>query len=78
MDKIQKFLNKLDSKNRERIDRTIVLIIAREWLSLDIKKLSSREGWRVRVGDFRIKFYINIIEDKVIFYDIQRRGDHTY
>lgn len=77
MDKIQKFLNKLNSKNRERIDRTIVLIIAREWLNLDIKKLSPREGWRVRVGDFRIKFYINL-EDKAIIYDIQRRGDHTY
>ena len=76
MDKIQKFLAKLAPKDRERIDKTIVLIIARAWLGLDIKKLSVNH-WRVRVGGFRIKFYLNTV-DKVIIYDIQRRGDHTY
>ena len=76
MDKIQKFLAKLAQKDRERIDKTIVFIIARAWLGLDIKKLAANH-WRVRVGSFRIKFYLNP-EDKVIIYDIQRRGDHTY
>lgn len=76
MDKIKKFLAKLAPKDRERIDKNIVLIIDRAWLGLDIKKLSANH-WRVRVGSFRIKFYLSQ-DDRVIIYDIQRRGDHTY
>ncbi|MEK7523773.1 MAG: hypothetical protein AAB588_01955 [Patescibacteria group bacterium] len=77
MDKIQKLLAALPRKDRARIEHAVEEIAARQWRHLDIKKLSSREGWRVRIGNFRIKFYVQS-DGRAIIYDIQRRGDHTY
>ncbi len=76
MDKIEKLLAKVHGKDRDRILNAYYKIRSRDWTSLDIIKLSANH-WRARVGSFRIKFYQNT-EDKIIIYDIQRRGDHTY
>ena len=76
MDKIEKLLKKVHGKDRDRILIAYYKIRSRGWVGLDMKKLSPQAGWRVRVGDFRIKFIET--DGKIIVYDIQRRGDHTY
>ena len=58
IDKIQKLLSKIPKKDRQRIIETIELILSRRWGALDVKKLSGFNEWRARVGDFRIKFYM--------------------
>ena len=76
MNKIEKLLAKATKKDRDKIKSTVALVKSRQWDNLDIKKLSGFDEWRVRVGKYRIKFYIR--ENNVIIYDIFRRDDHSY
>lgn len=77
MDKIQKLLAKIPPKDKKRIDETIELLIARQWETLDVKKLSGFNEWRARVGNYRIKFYLEH-DGRVTIFDVQRRSSHTY
>lgn len=76
MGKIQKLLKKVQEKDRDRILNACYKIRGRDWTGLDIKKLSPQAGWRVRVGNFRIKFKES--GQQIIIYDIRRRSSHTY
>ena len=66
--KAAKFLKKQSLQNQQRIYIAIQALPAG-----DIKKLQNRNGWRLRVGDFRILFdrYGNIID----VLEIGNRGD---
>ena len=75
MNKISKLLARLALKDRQRIIETVEIILSRDWSGLDIKKLAGFDEWRVRVGDFRIKFKEQ--EKKIIILAVERRGDHT-
>ena len=77
MHKIDKFLAKLDRKQRGRTLETLKKIYARDFAGLDIKKLQGGFGiYRVRSGPNRILFCIN--EDGIRLLDITRRDDTTY
>lgn len=76
MNKIEKLLAKAIKKDRDKIKSTVALIRSRQWNNLDIKKLSGFDEWRVRVGRYRIKFYLR--ENSIIIYDIFRRNSHSY
>ena len=77
MDKIDKFLNKLATKQREEINETVEKILKRDFNSLDFKKLQGENKlFRVRKGKIRIVFFQE--GDFVEIFDIQNRSDNTY
>ncbi|MCL1818677.1 MAG: type II toxin-antitoxin system RelE/ParE family toxin [Spirochaetaceae bacterium] len=69
--KAAKYLESLDSITRRRITEALEEL-AEEPPAGDIVKLQSKDGYRRRVGDFRILF--DITETKVIVYKIAPRG----
>ncbi len=77
MDKISKFLTKLGSKERLRVDNAVEQILNRNFTNLDIKKLQGNsDTFRVRVGEIRIKF--KLTKEKVIILSTGKRDDNTY
>ena len=57
MNKLDKFLLKLDRKTREIVKKVVVLIQRGDSSMLDIKKMKgSQNRYRVRVGRIRIVF----------------------
>ncbi|OHA15992.1 MAG: hypothetical protein A3G52_04630 [Candidatus Taylorbacteria bacterium RIFCSPLOWO2_12_FULL_43_20] len=77
MNKLDKFLLKLDKKTREAIKEIMTLIILGDLSGLDIKKLKGFETrYRVRVGRIRVVFdqtdYGNLIQD------VSFRDNNTY
>lgn len=77
MDKIEKLLKRTPEKDREKILEAYYKILNHEWEHLDKKKLSGNLGYRVRVGNYRIKFIIDEDGDPAV-YDIERRSSNTY
>jgi mRNA interferase RelE/StbE len=59
---------------RERINSVIVKL-AENPRPIGVKKLTSGEGYRVRVGDYRILYTIKDADLKVIIYRVMSRGD---
>lgn len=45
---------------------------------LGAKKLTTQEGYRIRVGEYRILYYIDDEEKTITVYRIKRRGEDTY
>lgn len=76
MKKYEKFLKKLSAEDRGRITIVVGLIHANNYQMLDVKKLSSFETYRIRVGKFRVKFKKHETFNEII--DIDRRSDNTY
>ena len=77
MNKLDKFLLKLDRKTREIVKKVVVLIQRGDSSMLDIKKMKgSQNRYRVRVGRIRIVFdqteYGNLIQD------VSFRDNNTY
>lgn len=69
--KFLKKLKKLDKKTQIRILAKLKML--EEGKRLDIIKLEGFENiYRLRIGDFRIKMYIE--GDKAIAFDVERRG----
>lgn len=59
MNKLDKFLSKLDKKTRLIVEEIVLLIIENNLAMLDLKKLKgSKDLFRVRVGKIRIIFVI--------------------
>ncbi len=57
MDRISKFLRKLDAEQRSEVEKIIARIVAGDFSGLDIKKLKGKyDEFRVRKGDIRIIF----------------------
>jgi mRNA interferase RelE/StbE len=50
-------LSKIDSHNRERIKAAIILLGVDPYPP-GMKKLQGRDGYRVRVGDYRILYFV--------------------
>lgn len=77
MDRNQKFLKRLDSKEFVIVEKILRRILVRDTSNLNIKKLSGyRDIYRVRTGDIRIIFldtgnYTEVLE-------ISRRNEQTY
>jgi mRNA interferase RelE/StbE len=77
MNKLDKFLYKLDKKTREVVGKVITLIILEDFSMLDLKKLKGSENrYRVRVGRIRIVFDKTKNSNKI--QDISFRSDNTY
>lgn len=78
VDRIDKQLKKLSSKQRKAFERLIKQILTGNVMNLDVKKLKGREDvYRVRKGAFRIIYRTDKTGDvKVIAFE--SRSDTTY
>ena len=78
MDKIDKELQKLSSKERDKIKLVLKKIESGDVKSLDIKKLKDRNNiYRVRPGKIRIIF-LKDSRDRIFIISISRRNEKTY
>lgn len=77
MDKIDKLLKKLSSKERDMLVDVLTLLYTGEISTLNIKKLRGHQDiFRVRVQDLRIIF--RRIDNEILVLEISRRNEKTY
>jgi len=77
MDKIDKALNELIFKEKERIKNIIKALQLGRFDNLDIKKLKGfRDVFRVRKGRLRIVY--QLLGRKIIILKIDKRKEDTY
>lgn len=77
MNKIEKLLNKLDSKTRTSIEIALLQIAKGRLSHLDVKKIkNTKDYYRARVGKYRIIF--RLVNRKTKFITVTRRDDRTY
>lgn len=69
--KAAKYLSRLDAATKARIIKALRKLEA-EPPEGDIKKMQGQDGFRLRIGKYRALF--DILEDKIIVYDIDVRG----
>ena len=69
--KAEKYFNSLDKPIQARIENALRKL-AHEPPQGDIVSLSGKDGFRLRVGKYRLLF--DITDDKIIIYDIGLRG----
>ena len=71
-----KFLKRSDPKLREALQRKINMLAQNPFdAALNVKKLKGREGYRLRVGDYRILYTVenNIVTIHIV--DIAHRRE---
>ena len=77
MDKITKFLKRLNSKEQERMIKIVADIIAGETAHYGSKKLKGHTNlYRIRIGDIRV-IYLDLNAERNIV-SIDRRSEKTY
>lgn len=77
MDKIDKVLRKLNSREKERIKNIVKALRSGRFDDLDIKKLKGTENiFRVRKGNFRIIYQIR--DGQVFILKLGYRKENTY
>jgi len=77
MDRINKILNKLSPKEKEKIKEILLQIDNNNFENIDLKKLRDRKDvFRVRKGSLRIIF--RKIDDATKILAIERRSSKTY
>jgi len=77
MDKIEKALNRLGSKGRQKLKGILLQIKRDDFRNLDLKKLKGRKDiFRIRKGDMRIIIYKT--NDSIKILSIERRSSKTY
>jgi len=77
MNKIDKFLRKLESTERKNLLKVLEIIYSGNIKGLDIKKLKGYDAlYRARVGKIRVVF--SRVGDDILINRIEFRGDNTY
>jgi len=67
-------LEKLDSPIHDRMVSRL-LLLQEEPLPRGVKKLRGREGYRLRVGDYRILYVFNKREQTVEIFSVSHRNE---
>ncbi len=75
--KAEKEAGKIPSKHRSAIDFAILSLAANP-RPRDSKKLTEKEGYRIRAGNYRILYSIDDAAKTVIIYRIKIKGKSTY
>ena len=70
----QKELGGLSREVYERV-RDEIYLLARDPRPLGCKKLAGREGWRIRIGDYRLIYEIDDKQQMVTILHIGHRRD---
>jgi mRNA-degrading endonuclease RelE of RelBE toxin-antitoxin system len=77
MQKIDKFIARLQKEQHEKIVAVLKRIERRDLEGLAVRKLQgASDRYRVRVGRVRIKFAMD--DAGIVVYDIENRADTTY
>ena len=77
MDKIDKALNRLNVKEKQKLKNILFQIETGDFRNLDFKKLKGEKGiFRVRKGDMRV--IIHKIDNSIKVLSIERRSSKTY
>ena len=77
MDRIDKALVKLSTKEKEWVKEILAQLSRKETDNLNIKKLKGREDiFRVRKGDIRVIYRTE--KEKLFLLAIERKNDNTY
>lgn len=77
MNKIDKFLAKIDPKTRLLLEEIIFRILKNNIDNLDVKKLSGKKDmYRIRIGNIRIVFEKH--NGKNFLHDLSFRSEQTY
>ena len=69
-----KTLQRLDATTRSRI-LTALLRLQNGPQAGDVKPLSGRPEWRLRVGKWRVLLDVNLVYRKIVVLDVGSRGD---
>ena len=75
--RIEKEIRRIPPRDRQRIDREIIALTSNP-RPHDCKKLTEKEGYRIRVGDYRILYTIDDKNKTVVIYRIKIRSEKTY
>ena len=67
-------IRRLPSLSQERIN-TAIYSLSRNPRPTGSKKLTAREGYRIRVGDYRVLYIVNDNTKTVTIYRVMARGD---
>ena len=67
-------VRRLPAQTQERVNRAIARLAENPWPP-DAKKLTAGDGYRVRVGDYRILYQVDDGAKVVIIYRVMSRGD---
>jgi len=67
-------IRRLPAQTQERVNRVIARLAENPRLP-GTKKLTAREGYRVRVGDYRILYQVDDEAKVVTIYRVMARGD---
>lgn len=70
----QRSLSRIAAQDRERISRAI-RCLADEPRPHGVKKLSGRDAWRIRVGDYRVLYEIQDERLLILVVDIGHRRE---
>jgi len=77
MDRIDKALVKLSTKEKEWVKEILAQLSRKETDNLNIKKLKGREDiFRARKGDIRIIYRVE--REKIFLQEIKRKNENTY
>jgi len=77
MDKIEKALNKFNSREREKLKKILIQIDKKDFQNLDLKKLKGRDDvFHIRKSNIRIIF--RKIDNSIKILSIERRSNNTY
>lgn len=76
MDKLKKLLQKISTRDRQRLEKIIDQLLAGKLENFKIKKVKSKNCFRIRSGRFRILFRVS--KNKVMILDIKLRDEGTY
>lgn len=69
-----KQLQKIPTKISIRIE-TKIEQLAKNPFPVQSKKLSGRDGWRLRIGDYRIIYFVDKLKKQVVILSAQHRKD---
>ncbi len=75
--KAEKEAAKIQTKYRSAIDKTILSLVSNP-RPHGSKKLTEKEGYRIRVGNYRILYVIDDEAETVVIYRIKIKGKSTY
>ncbi len=71
---VSKTLANLQNEDYERI-RDVIRGLAENPRPSGCLKLTGRDAWRIRIGNYRVIYEISDIEKKVIVFDLGHRKD---
>jgi mRNA interferase RelE/StbE len=75
--RIEKDFRRVPVHDRQRIDRAI-LALASNPRPHGCKKLTDKDGYRVRIGDYRVLYTIDDESRTVVVYRVKIRSEKTY